>query len=246
MQLNRGTPTGSGPAVFSETGQLAGVASTDWSWSALLADFDLDGWKDLYVTNGIPHRPNDMDYIQFISSAEVQRSASDLELVSKMPSGAASNYCFRNKTDLTFEDVSKKWGLAHRGFSNGTAYADLDNDGDLDLVTNNLNEPASVFKNNTAGRHFLKIKLEGAGANPFAFGASVIVESAGGQRQLQTLQPVRGFQSAVEPVLVFGLDTLASISAIHIAWPDGRKQLITGPIAADQTLVIRQESKMNI
>jgi hypothetical protein len=241
LQLNRGTGHGGRPADFSEIGQLAGIATTDWSWSALFADFDLDGWKDLYITNGIPHRPNDMDYLQFISSAGVQRQAGDLDMVRKIPSGSAANYCFRNKSDLTFENVSTQWGLALEGFSNGAAYADLDNDGDLDLVTNNLNQPASVYKNNAKGRNFLKIKPEGLGFNPFAIGASVVVECANGLRQTQYLQPVRGFQSSVEPVLIFGLDTFTSVSSIHIRWPDGTSQHIAGPITANQTLRIRQE-----
>lgn len=263
LQLNRGTgdggrwtvdgrrgtvdglprPFGGGQtAEFSEIGQLAGMATTDWSWSALLADFDLDGWKDLYITNGIPHRPNDMDYLQFISSAAVQRQASDLEIISKIPSGIEANYCFRNKTDLRFEDVSAKWGLAQTGCSNGAVYADLDNDGDPDLVTNNLNQPASVYKNNTKGRNFLKIQLKGAALNPFAVGASVTLESSDGPRQMQYLQPVRGFQSSVEPLLLFGLDTLSAVSAIYIQWPDGTTQQIPGPVAANQTLRIRQEA----
>ncbi|MFN4255856.1 MAG: VCBS repeat-containing protein [Saprospiraceae bacterium] len=261
LQLNRGTTDGgrrtvggSGIpstvhrppfSVFSEIGQLAGVAATDWSWSALFADLDLDGNKDLFVTNGIPHRPNDSDYNKFTASAQ---AASDLDLVKKMPSGAAKNYCFKNGGRWTadggrpviFEDVSQKWGLDHEGFSNGAAYADLDNDGDLDLVTNNLNESASIFRNNTTGQNWVKIRLRGDGANPFGIGAQVKT-SAGGTTQTFENQPVRGFQSAVEPVLTIGLGETKQVNVLQITWPDGRWQTLQN-VAPNQVLDIKPEN----
>ena len=174
LQLNRGSqPAPDQNVHFSEIGQLAGVATTDWSWSALFADLDLDGWKDLYITNGIVRRPNDMDYLKFISSAETQKNATDLQLIEKMPAGAVANYAFRNRKDLSFEDVSQSWGLAQRGCSNGAVYADLDNDGDLDLVTNNLNAPAAVLRNNSTGANWLTLQFQGGGKNPFGIGATI-------------------------------------------------------------------------
>ena len=227
-----------GPPAFSEIGQLAGIATTDWSWSPLLADYDLDGWKDLFISNGIPHRPNDNDYLRYISSNEVQRNAGDLELIGKMPSGEAKNYCFRNKGDLTFENVSEKWGLDFKGCSNGAVYADLDNDGDLDLVTNNLNEPATLLRNNTSGGHFLKIKFSGAGGNTSGIGARVKVFT-GSQVQYFENQPVRGFQSCVEPgVLTLGLGANQQADSLLVIWPGGAWEMQRG-IPANRTVVLR-------
>lgn len=229
------------PAVFSEIGQLAGIAATDWSWSPLLADFDLDGWKDLFVSNGIPHRPNDNDYLKYISSGEVQRNATDLELIARMPSGAVANYCFRNKDNLTFEDVSNNWGLDHKGFSNGAIYADLDNDGDPDLVTNNLNEPASVFRNNASGSHYIKIKFSGEGGNTFGIGAQVKV-FAGNRTQYFENQPVRGFQSSVEPgVLIAGLGNDEKADSLLVIWPGGARETQYS-IAANRTLTLERKN----
>ncbi len=253
LQLNRGT-AGPSPdrspgkgnnhppgAVFSEIGQFAGIASTDWSWSPLLADFDLDGWKDLFISNGIPHRPNDNDYLKFISSGAVQQNASDLELIRKMPSGAAANYCYRNRGDLTFEDESGNWGLDHKGFSNGAIYADLDNDGDLDIVTNNLNEPASIFRNNVAGAHFVKIKFAGDGANTFGIGAQVYVFT-GKQVHLFENHPVRGFQSSVEPgAVTIGLGKSKSIDSLIVTWPGGAQEVQYG-IPSNRTLILKRKN----
>lgn len=231
LQLNRG---GTG---FSEIGQLSGIATTDWSWSPLLADFDLDGHKDLFVSNGIPHRPNNNDYLKYISSNEVQRNATDQDLIAQMPSGAATNYCFRNSGDLRFEDVSQNWGLAHKGFSNGAIYADLDNDGDLDLVTNNLNEPASVFRNDMRAGHFLKLRFSGTPGNPFGIGARIQVFS-GNTMQYAENQPVRGFQSAVEPgVLCIGLGENTQVDSLVVTWPDGARETRYG-IATNTTLLL--------
>ncbi|MCC6410395.1 MAG: VCBS repeat-containing protein [Saprospiraceae bacterium] len=222
LQLNRGqAPDGDYP-LFSEIGQLAGVDATDWSWSALFTDLDLDGHKDLYITNGIVRRPNDMDYLKFISSKEVQRNATDLQLIEKMPRGDVPNACFQNRGNLGFSDVAATWGLAKNGFSNGAVYADLDNDGDPDLVTNNLNAPASVYQNKGNGNKALKIMLKGDGKNPFAIGARVWVWQKG-KMQYAENQPTRGFQSSVEPgMLLFGLGKDSLVDSLVVAWPDGR------------------------
>ncbi|MEK7256857.1 MAG: CRTAC1 family protein, partial [Bacteroidota bacterium] len=204
--------------AFAEIGQVAGVAATDWSWSTLLADFDNDGWKDIFITNGIWRRPNDLDYLKFTADEEVQRFASDLDLAAKMPSGAAPNYAFRNLGGAfpQFQNVSKDWGLDLTGCSNGAAYADFDNDGDLDLAVNNLNATASIFRNNServGNNHFLKVRLEGKDGNKFGFGARVTVR-AGELVQTQELSPVKGWQSSVDLTLHFGLGKAEQVDVV--------------------------------
>ncbi len=224
---------------FAEIGQLAGVATTDWSWSALFADLDLDGYKDLWITNGIPHRPNDIEYNKFISSAAVQKKASDLELITQMPSGAAANYVFQNQKNLCFKDKSADWGLDKIGFSNGAAYADFDQDGDLDLVVNNLNAKATVYENNVANAHYLKVKLRQKGKNPFAIGAKIQVWANGVVQKVEN-QPVRGFQSSVEPgCLYIGLGIAHNIDSLWVIWPNGQYEAHRN-ITADQVLTFEK------
>ncbi|RMG69365.1 MAG: CRTAC1 family protein, partial [Bacteroidetes bacterium] len=198
-----------GGGRFAELAQLAGVDATDWSWSALFADLDNDGREDLFITNGIYRRPNDMDYMKFISDPEVVRqlsgapSAQDLAFIEQMPSIPLPNYLYRQAGELVFQNVAEAWGLAEPGFSNGAAYADLDRDGDLDLVVNNLEAPVSLYENRSRPRdslHYIRLRLVGEGKNPYAIGARVWAW-AGGAMQYRELQPVRGFLSSVEPVL---------------------------------------------
>jgi enediyne biosynthesis protein E4 len=246
LQLNRGNFTEK-TANFSEIGQLAGVSTTDWSWSSLFADFDNDGWKDLYITNGILRRPNDLD---FIKSTFTQPQTSMLSLSKQMPDGKANNYCFRNKGDLTFENVGETWGLNQYGLSNGAAYADLDNDGDLDLVVNNLNAPAYILKNRSEkfnNNRFLKVKLEGKGGNTEGIGAKVMAYTQTGL-QLQEQSPTRGFQSSVESVLHFGFINRVGnehtfIDSLRVIWPDGATQLLQN-ININQTLVLKQKEAL--
>ncbi len=243
LQLNLGELQGKG-AQFAEIGQMAGVDATDWSWSALFCDLDGDGWKDIFIGNGILRRPNDLDYLKFTANTQVQQSDTDLDIAAKMPGGVVPNYAFRNKGDLSFEPVATAWGLDLKACTNGAAYADLDGDGDLDLVTNNLNAPASIFENRAREfneNNYLRINLKGNGSNVFGIGARVTVESEG-VRQIQELQTTRGFQSAVEPVLTFGLGKAKQAAVVEIRWPDGHVQRLNG-VSANKTLTIAYEKK---
>lgn len=245
LQINQ-TPSPD-QVVATEIAYFAGVAATDWSWSALFTDLDLDGWKDLYITNGIVRRPNDMDYIRFTSSDDIQRNATDRQLLEKMPDGAAPNYCFRNTGLLNFNDVSEAWGLNQKGYSNGAAYADLDNDGDVDLVTNNINSPASILENTTrhaepnsgssAGRPgYLTVQLKGKGANTHAIGTKLWAYSKDTVQYFEN-QPVRGFQSCVEPGKIYiGCGYGTGVDSITVRWPDGTGKTIPGGINRVLTL----------
>ena len=253
VQLNRGLGPDGDPR-FSDVAALAGVEATDWSWSALLADLDLDGRRDLYVTNGIWRRPNDLDYINYVSSAVVQQdlaegvSEENLALLDQMPQVAIPNEAFRNLGDLRFEDVGEAWGLNQEGFSNGAATADLDNDGDLDLVVNNLGGAASVYRNTAAdrGATSLVVTLVGEGANTGGVGARVTVRTDRGGTQTAEAFPTRGYLSSVDPRLVFGLGGpqtggpqtggAARAARVQVTWPDGRVQTLTDVPAGALTL----------
>lgn len=226
LQLNRGVVGGN--VRFSEIGQLAGVEATDWSWAPLFADFDNDGWKDLFVTNGIYRRPNDLDYIVSLESGGAPR-------LDRMPSVPLAKYAFRNNGDLTFGNRARDWGLGDRGFSNGAAYADLDNDGNLDLVVNNVNAPASIYRNRGSGGHYLTVTLRGNGGG---IGAKVTI-THGGTRQVVEAMPTRGFQSSVDPRLHFGLGSATNVDSLTVIWPDRRRQTLTG-IRADTTITLSQ------
>src|SRR5436309_5892906 len=241
LQLNRGVV--GGKLRFSEIGLLAGIAATDWSWAPLFADFDNDGKKDLFVTTGIYRRPNDLDYIASLDSIPTGVEPPVARLIAKMPHVPQPNYAFHNNGDLTFTDRAQGWGLGARGFSNGAAYVDLDNDGALDLVVNNLNAPATVYRNRardlaSASHHFLTVTLRGSGANTAGIGAKVIVVGPGG-RQLVEVMPTRGFESSVDPRAHFGLGATSRVDSLTVIWPDRRSQTLTN-VAADQFITVSQ------
>ena len=233
--------------TFTDVGQMAGVARTDWSWSALIADLDLDGRKDIFVTNGIARDMTSQDYIAFLADQETMKEVSsgrrvDFEkLVQAMDSTPLADYAFRNGGDLSFTNEAKAWGLDEPAFSNGAAYGDLDGDGALDLVVNNTNQESFIYRSNARtlrpSHHYLQTRLEGSGANRFAVGARVTVWH-GGALSMQELAPSRGFQSSVDYVLTFGLGTDARADSLLVEWPDGRRT-VQRAVAADQRLTLR-------
>jgi hypothetical protein len=243
LHLNNGNGT------FSEIGQLAGVARTDWSWSPLIADFDLDGYKDIFVTNGLVKDVTSQDYIEFLRSRETMVQAVNgkrvdfQRLVDAMSSTKLPNYAFKNHGDLTFSDESAAWGLNTLSFSSGAAYADLDGDGAPDLVVNNVNDEAFIYRNNArtlTSNRYLQVRLEGTGGNRFAIGAKVTLWS-GHQEFFQELEPTRGFQSSVDYVLTFGVGQRDTLDSVKVEWPDREGRVSVLPhVATNQRLVIRQ------
>lgn len=227
LQLNRGNILGSTPR-FSEIAQYQGLDATDWSWGPLFADFDNDGRKDLLITNGILRRPNDLDYINFAYN-DYSKRLSDLELSQKMPDGAVSNFAFRNTEGLVFEDVSAQWGLDYHGYSMGASYADLDNDGDLDIIVNNLNAAVSLYENHAQDLHdnnYLKIRLVGPKDNRDAVGAKVTLAMNDGSVQTIEQYASRGWLSSVGPSVHFGWGQGDSVDHLEVLWPDGKIQTL--------------------
>lgn len=245
LQLNRGN------GKFSEIGMYLGVHATDWSWAALGADFNNNGYTDLFVSNGIYGRSNELDYIHFITQDHIQQrlegelTEEDVRLAEHAPQVKISNYMFANRGGLNFENVSRKWGLDHPSYSSGAAYADLNGDGSLDLIINNVNQPAAIYRNRTRELDpeaaFLKVKLEGPATNRYGIGARVTIRQEDSEEILvRELYPVRGFQSSVEPLLHFGLGTVDKVGELEIRWPDGKAERLKG-LDVNQTLTLRYE-----
>jgi hypothetical protein len=241
LQLNQGPSGLNQEPGFSEIGQLAGVSRTDWSWAPLLADLDNDGWKDLTVSNGYRRDITNLDYVvylnQQISSFGLAATHKQtMDALYKLPEVKLHNYVYRNRGDLTFEDKSLDWGLGELNYSNGAVYADLDKDGDLDLVFNNIDEPAGLYRNETnqAGKpiihHFLRLKLP---ADGHGSGAEVRLKLPDGTTQTTLAHPVRGYTSSVESIVHFGLGKYTS-AWVSIHWADGTVQSM-GQLKADQT-----------
>ncbi len=228
-----------GNGRYAEIGQLAGISNTDWSWSPLLADYDNDGFKDLFITNGYLRDYTNNDFIKFYSEQRSEGKDNVLEIINKMPSSKVSSYIFRNKGDLTFENMQAKWGISEKNISNGAVYADLDNDGDLEIITNNLNEPASIFKNTLnekeEPKNYISVKLEGKPAE--ILNTKIKVRTASGV-QFREFSPNHGFQSSYSGPQYFGLGSQSSVESIEVEYPNGQSQTIKNP-AINQILEIK-------
>ena len=249
-----------GNGGFSEIGNLAGMAATDWSWAPLLADFDNDGWRDLFITSGVKRDLNDLDFFLYTADSinrtgGVSKGRFPIfeDYVGLMPSSPSHNYLFQNRgasQDVAhlqgvphLMDVSETWGFSKPGFSNGAAYSDLDNDGDLDLITNNLESPPGIYENKATSfnqNHWLQIKCRGTAQNPFGIGAKVRVWAGGKMVFSQEMTNVRGFYSSVEAIFQVGLGGLKTVDKIEVDWQEQRFQIL-GNVPADQRILLKIE-----
>lgn len=242
LQINTGDNS------FHEVGRLAGVDATDWSWGALMFDMDNDGQKDIFVANGIYQDLTNQDFLQFASNEEFVRSVlaknsvDYKKLMDIIPSTPIANYAFQNRGNLQFRDRAAAWGLETPGFSNGAAYGDLDNDGDFDLVVNNVNMPAFVYRNEAnklrPDHHYLKLELKGTGKNTFAIGARITAESGDEKFYIEQM-PMRGFESTVDHRPNLGLGNIRQLDRLTVTWPDGSETVLDS-VKTNQTLSLRQ------
>ncbi|MEJ7913664.1 MAG: VCBS repeat-containing protein, partial [Chitinophagaceae bacterium] len=232
---------------FSDVSLISGVSATDWSWSPLFADFDNDGNKDLFISNGIVKRPVDLDYIKFVSDLYVHKALNQTDkydnmALEKMPDGASHPFLYKGDGQLNFDDVSDSWGSGDmKGYFNGASYADLDNDGNLDLVINCIDAPAVILKNNAKKKNFISISFKGTGMNSFGIGAKAYLFNRQ-KMQYQQLMLTRGFQSSAEPRLHFGLGDIKKIDSLLVVWPNQKYQLIRNVEAGKQILVKQEEA----
>lgn len=253
LQLNNGNVAGELP-LFSNIARLAGVSSTDWSWGGLFADFNNDGYKDLFVTNGIRRDVNNKDfyakYRAFFDDLESSQQDENkeeevglLKYLEEIPSEKLANYIFQNNGDLTFTKKTKEWGLDEKTFSNGVAFSDLDNDGDLDLVINNLEDTASIYKNNSSNANYLGIVLNG-NREVLPNGSKVLVYTKEGM-QMQEHNTVRGYLSSVTPKLHFGLGDIKNVDSLLVSWPNGRTTKLEN-IGSNQYLTIDYDQNTSL
>ncbi|PZX60395.1 FG-GAP repeat protein [Algoriphagus ratkowskyi] len=214
---------------FSEIGMMAGIYQTDWSWAPLFGDVDNDGYRDLLITNGFPRDITDKDFANY--RADVGSLASIRQLLDSIPIVKIPNYAFKNKGDLTFSDQGKSWGLDKPSFSNGAAFVDLDGDGDLDYVVNNINDPAFVFENTLtdleAKNNFIRLKLIGSQLNSQGLGTKVLLTLPDGSQLYQEQQVVRGYMSSIDEVMHFGIGDISEITSIQVIWPDGKESILS-------------------
>ncbi|MEP7107096.1 MAG: CRTAC1 family protein [Ferruginibacter sp.] len=241
-----------GDGTFSEIGQLAGISNTDWSWAPLFADFDNDGWKDLFISNGYKRNNTDMEFLKYSMDQlpKFQRGEKEInvaEYISHMPSIKLPNYIYQNKTNDQFEQKMIDWGFEEPSLSQGSVYVDLDNDGDMDMIINNTDAIAGVYRNNSEQlikNHFLRVQLKGGAKNSLGVGTKVLLYS-GDQKLYQEQMPVRGFQSSVDPVLHFGLNNKTIIDSLVIVWPGDSLQLLKN-VKVDQTLQVNEKDASSL
>lgn len=246
LQINQGPRAGEndsvGMPVFSDIGFMSGISQTDWSWSPLVIDLDNDGLRDLIVTNGFPRDVSDHDFMAY--REEHKGMASKKELLEQIPQVKLHNYAFRNKGDLTFNDETAGWGLMQPTFSNGIAYVDLDNDGALDMVINNINDEALVYRNtmrdkDTAGTHFLQLRFRGGKENVNGLGAIADIYYDHGKRQTYENNPYRGYLSTMQDVAHFGLGRVKTVDSVVVRWNSGKQQVLKN-VQANQVLTVSQ------
>ena len=232
--------------LFAETALLSGISATDWSWSALFGDYNQDGNQDIFISNGIAKRPNDLDFLNFVSSDEIKKKINSTKLVDSkalnmMPSGAVHNYVFKGSENLAFDDMSDQWISKDTLISGATAIADFDLDGDLDLITNNSNQKATLYINKTDNKsNYLKLKFKYDKPNTFALGTKVYAYNEG-KLQYKEMYTARGFQSSSEPFIHFGFGKSEAIDSLKIIWPDKTYQVLK-EVATNQALIISQEN----
>lgn len=241
LQINNGNDT------YSEIGQYAGIDATDWSWAPLIADFDNDGWKDIYITNGYRRDITNLDYMNYVrdslerTGGVTPRRFPDIyEVLKHIPEKKLNNYLYINSGNLSFINASKQAGMDHLSFSNGAAYADLDQDGDLDLIVNNLDEPVFIYRNDIANRNWLQITVTENDQIPVSYGTTAELY-AGGTYQYQVLNTLKGFLSSSEPLIHFGLGTLPVVDSLIITWPSGDKEIMRN-VTVNQRLNLKKGS----
>ncbi len=248
LQLNNGNET------FSDIAPMAGITNTDWSWSPLLVDMDNDGFKDLFISNGMRKNTNNLDYIEYKDERiekESKKENPDLEtmvwdILGKLPTEEVVNLAFKNQNGLVFERYNETWGVTEPSFSNGAAYADFDNDGNMDFIFNNIDQVAHLYRNNAShinGNHFLRLKLKGKPGNLNGIGAKVMVQT-GDEKQYLEQQVSRGYQSSIDFILHFGLGQYELIDLLKVTWPDGKHSELTN-VAVDQLLILDQSTAVN-
>ena len=243
LQMNNGNFLGSVPD-FSNVSRIAGISSTDWSWGPLFTDLDNDGWKDIFISNGTRREINNRDFFLKIDKKGVPDD-STLQKSLAIPSEKIDNYVLKNNRDLTFTKKNKDWGIEHKGFSNGSVYVDLDNDGDLEIVTNNIDDYATIFENKSSAlKNHITLKFKGTTKNPFGIGTKTTLY-ANGSTQYQELTLTRGFQSSVAPQVHFGLDTISQIDSIEIIWPDQKRSILKNPATNTIVSIDYKDSGLN-
>ena len=240
LHLHRGAHPETGLPVYSDIGMYAGISETDWSWAPSVADFDNDGWRDIVITNGFPKDITDHDFSDYMT--QYYRYVPMSEILDKVPSVKLSNYAYRNGGDLTFEDVTEEWGMNITSFSNGAAPADLDQDGDLDYVVNNINGTAFVFRNYQAERdterhNYLRVRLQGGTGNTMGLGTLLEIEYGDGKKQFHDHTTYRGYLSSVEPIAHFGLGEHSAVDKLTIRWPTGESEVLRN-VEANQVLTV--------
>ena len=246
VQLNEGRRVlgndSLGDPVFGDIGFFSGIAETDWSWTPMVVDFDNDGYRDIIVTNGFPKDITDRDFVTFRNKAFLV--ASKQQLLTQIPEVKILNYAFKNNGDLTFTKVSKEWGIEDPSYSNGAAYADLDNDGDMDYVVNNINDEASVYQNlandnKENAPHWLQVEFDGKNPNPGGFGSLVKIYYDHGKKQVFESNPCRGYLTSIQNIGHFGLGKIDMIDSLLIIWPDHKMQKLT-QVKVNQRLKLKQ------